>query len=93
MGVACGVLIISGAVLQHSGQRLKVGNGSAIVVIATIVGAPAIYFGMLIGGILSVIGAYLGLTWKPRGGATPQSLNSAWSFKLASEVCEGPLLS
>jgi hypothetical protein len=73
IGVACGIVIILGAVLQHSGQRLKVKNGSIIVLIATIVGVPATYFGMLIGGILSATGVYFGLTWRPRDGAMPQT--------------------
>jgi len=73
IGIGCAVLIILGALLQHSGQRLKARNGSIIVLVATIVGAPASSFGMLIGGILSVIGAYLGLTWRPRAGATTQA--------------------
>jgi len=73
IGVACGIMIIIGAALQHSGQMPKVRNGSIIVLIATIVGVPATYFGMLIGGILSVIGAYLGLVWKPRSGPTLQT--------------------
>jgi len=72
IGVACGIMIITGALLQHSGQGSKVKNGSIIVLIATIVGIPGTYFGMLIGGILSVIGAYLGFTWRPRGGPTLQ---------------------
>jgi len=75
MGVACGVLIISGGVLQHSGQKSKVKNGSIVVLIATIVGVPSTYFGMLIGGILSVVGAYVGLTWKPRDVAKPPPSN------------------
>jgi len=75
IGVASGALIISGAVLQHSGQRLKVRNGSIVVLISTIVGVPATYFGMLIGGILSVTGAYLGLTWKPGQAAAPARVN------------------
>ena len=75
IGVACGVLIIFGAVLQHSGQQLKVKNGSIIVIIATIVGVPSTYFGMLIGGILSVVGAYVGLTWRQRDVAKPPTSN------------------
>jgi hypothetical protein len=65
IGVICGVLIIFGAVLQYSGQESNVRNGSILVLLATIVGVPSTYFGMLIGGILSITGAYAGLTWKP----------------------------
>jgi len=75
VGVACGAMIISGAILQYSGLKPKVRNGSTIVLIATILGIPGSYFGMLIGGILSVIGAYLGLTWKPIEGEMPPNSN------------------
>jgi hypothetical protein len=75
IGVACGILIIFGAVLQHSGQKSKVKNGSIIVLIASIVGVPSTYFGMLIGGILSITGAYIGLTWKPQERVAPATLN------------------
>jgi hypothetical protein len=71
IGVVCGLLIVFGAVLQYSGQKSRVRNGSIIALIATIVGVPASYFGMFVGGILSIIGAYLGLTWKPRDEMTP----------------------
>jgi len=68
IGVVCATLVTIGAVLQYSGQKSKVRNGSIMVLIATIVGIPTTYFGMLIGGILSMVGAYLGFSWNP--GAT-----------------------
>lgn len=73
LGAMCGVLIIFGAVLQHSGKKSKVKNGSIVVLLATTVGVPSTYFGMLIGGVLSMIGAYSGLTWKQGTGGRPVS--------------------
>ena len=68
--VACGVLIIFGAVLQRSGLKSRVRAGSITLLIATIVAAPSTTFGFLIGGILSTYGGYLGLTWTGKGLAT-----------------------
>ena len=73
VGVVCGVVIVLGAVLQYSGQGPKVKKGSIVVLIATLVGVPSTYFGMFLGGILSIMGAYVGLTWKPRDLTSPQS--------------------
>ena len=70
-GVVCGLLTIFGAVLQYSGRKSRVKSGSIIVLAATVVAIPSTYFGMFLGGILATYGAYVGLTWKPRIGATP----------------------
>jgi hypothetical protein len=71
IGAICGTLIIVGAVLQHSGEKSRVRRGSILVLIASIVGIPSTYFGMFIGGILSVVGAAQGLAWKPLDKAAP----------------------
>jgi len=51
--------------MQYSGARSKVKVGSILVLLATVIGIPATSFGWLIGGILSTLGAYMGLGWKP----------------------------
>jgi len=65
IGVACGALIIIGAILQYSADMSKVRRGSFLVLAATIVGIVPTTFGLLIGGLLSITGAGLGLAWKP----------------------------
>jgi hypothetical protein len=65
IGIICGVSIIGGAVLQYSGDRSKAKRGSILILIATILGIPGTVFGMFVGGVLSLAGAYLGLVWKP----------------------------
>jgi len=71
IGVGCAILIVIGGVLQYSGQKSKVRIGSIIVLIATIVGVPTTLFGMFIGGVLSTLGAYMGLTWDSEMTTTP----------------------
>ena len=63
-GAACGTLIIVGAVLQFSGRVSSVKRGSMLVLVGTIIGIPATSFGWILGGLMSVLGAALGLTWK-----------------------------
>ena len=64
LGGLCGTLIIAGAFMQRSGQKSKVRSGSIMLLVAAVVAAPWTGFGLLIGGILSICGGYLGLTWK-----------------------------
>jgi hypothetical protein len=73
IGAICGVLIIVGAVLQFSGKKARVRIGSLLVVVASIIGAPSTYFGMIIGGFLSVVGAALGFGWKSSNEDVPGS--------------------
>src|SRR5712692_2230264 len=70
LGAICGISIIIGAVLQYSGEKSRVRVGSILVLVASIVGIPSTFFGLIIGGILSVVGAALGLTWKPKSSHT-----------------------
>ena len=65
IGAACGVSTIVGAALQRSGKPSTVRAGSVLVLAATIVGAVPTTFGYLIGGVLCVSGAAVGLSWKP----------------------------
>jgi len=94
IGVICGGLVIFGAVLQYSGQESNVRRGSVLVLVATIAGAPSTYFGILFGGILSLVGAYVGLTWKPRMGRNPileaGGDRAHGSLQLGSFSCQEP---
>ncbi|MDA4126068.1 MAG: zinc ribbon domain-containing protein [Thaumarchaeota archaeon] len=65
VGLICGILIIVGAVLQYSEDKSRVRTGSIVVLVFTLVGIPFTFFGLIIGGIMSIIGAVLGFTWKP----------------------------
>jgi hypothetical protein len=64
LGIILGVLIIIGAALQHSGNQSRVRKGSILVLVSTIIAIPFTFFGAIIGFILSLIGAILGLRWK-----------------------------
>lgn len=64
-GVICGTLTVVGAILIDSGEIHKVKNGSILVLVFSIlswIGADA---GLLVGFVLGLVGAILGLTWKP----------------------------
>jgi hypothetical protein len=65
VGALCGISIVAGAVLQYSGKKSRVRTGSILALFALVIGIPTSFFGMVIGGILSVVGVALGLTWKP----------------------------
>ena len=64
VGAACGIAIIAGAFLQWTGAGEKVRLGTWLILIATIVAMPSTYFGIIVGGILSVTGVALGFSWK-----------------------------
>ncbi len=64
-GAVCGIVIIVGALLQYSGGRTQVRRGSILVLVGAILGAPFTSFGWILGGLLSVLGAALGLGWDP----------------------------
>ena len=64
-GAACGLSIVIGAFMQRSGKVRVVRAGSILVVAASVVGIPGTFFGMILGGALSVAGAARGLSWKP----------------------------
>jgi len=73
VGAVCGVVIMAGAVLQYSSEKQRVRRGSLLVLGATIIAAPATFFGLIFGGLLSVIGGGLGLSWKPPSQAPPSA--------------------
>ena len=65
IGAGCGILTVVGAALQSSGSRSRVRRGSILVLVATIIGSAPTDFGYLIGGLLSILGAALGISWEP----------------------------
>jgi hypothetical protein len=67
IGAICGISIIAGAVIQYSGERLKVRAGTILILVASLIGIPSTYFGMIMGGVLSVVGVVLGSAWRPLG--------------------------
>lgn len=64
-GLICGILTILGAVWINSGEESKVRNGSILVLIFSILSWFGAAGGFFIGFLLGLIGAILGLTWKP----------------------------
>jgi len=64
-GLICGLLTILGAVWINSGETDKVRNGSILVLIFSILSWFGAAGGFFLGFILGLIGAILGLTWKP----------------------------
>lgn len=92
VGAICAVLIIIGAILQYSGVKSRVKQGSILILIATFAAAPGTFFGGLFGGPLSLIGAALGLTWKrPRASVPPTKLGTMLRafFRVFPHVLEG----
>jgi hypothetical protein len=64
-GLICGLLTILGAVWINSGEQGKVRNGSILVLIFSILSFVGAAGGFFLGFLLGLIGAILGLTWKP----------------------------
>jgi hypothetical protein len=64
-GLICGILTILGAVWINSGEKDKVRNGAILVLIFSILSWIGAAAGFFIGFLLGLIGAILGLTWKP----------------------------
>jgi hypothetical protein len=73
-GFICGLLTIFGAVWINSGEKDKVRNGSILVLIFSILSWAGSAGGFFIGFLLGLIGAILGLTWKP---STPETTAKA----------------
>jgi len=64
-GLICGLLTILGAVWINSGEKDKVRNGAILVLIFSILSWFGAAGGFVIGFLLGLIGAILGLTWNP----------------------------
>lgn len=69
LGLVWSILVIYGATLISSGETDKVRTGSILVLIFSIISWFGAGGGFFIGFILGLIGAILGLIWKPSGGA------------------------
>ncbi len=65
IGRVCGALIIVGAALQYSSNQSRVTTGSVLVLAFAVIAIPFTFFGLIIGFVLSLVGAILGLRWKP----------------------------
>ncbi len=71
IGAAGGVSIVVGSLMQRSGGKTRVKRGSYVVLIGTILGGPGTFFGMIFGGLLSIVGSALGLAWNPSAEVPP----------------------
>lgn len=69
LGLVWGILTLIGAIMMNSGDPSKVRTGSILVLIFSIISWFGAIGGFFIGFLLGLIGAILGLTWKP---STPE---------------------
>jgi len=65
IGLVWGIITLVGAIMINSGEPSKVKTGSILVLIFSILSWFGAYGGLFIGFLLGLIGAILGLTWKP----------------------------
>jgi hypothetical protein len=65
LGLVWGILTLIGAIMINSGEPSKVKTGSILVLIFSIISWVGALGGFFIGFLLGLIGAILGLTWKP----------------------------
>lgn len=65
LGLIWGILVLVGALMMNSGDPGKVRTGSVLVLVFSIISWFGAAGGFVIGFILGLIGAILGLTWKP----------------------------
>jgi hypothetical protein len=65
LGMVWGILTLIGAVMINSGEPSKVKTGAILVLIFSIISWFGAAGGFFIGFLLGLIGAILGLTWKP----------------------------
>ena len=70
LGLVWGILTLIGAVMINSGEPGKVKTGAILVLIFSIISWFGAAGGFFIGFLLGLIGAILGLTWKPERSAT-----------------------
>jgi hypothetical protein len=71
LGLIWGILVLVGAIMINSGEPSKVRTGSILVLIFSIISWFGAAGGFLIGFLLGLIGAILGLTWKPEKAPPP----------------------
>ncbi len=65
LGLVWGIITLIGAIMINSGVPSKVRTGSILVLIFSIISWFGAAGGFFIGFLLGLIGAILGLTWKP----------------------------
>jgi hypothetical protein len=71
-GLVCGILVVAGAAMMYSEKIGRVRAGAILVLIFSILSWFGTTGGLIVGFILGLIGAILGLVWKPsRGAAAP----------------------
>jgi len=73
-GAVCGTLTVAGALWINTGEKPKVKRGSILVLVFSILSWIGAEGGLVIGFILCLIGAILGLTWKPQIKEEPPAL-------------------
>lgn len=66
LSVAVIALGVIGILWMNTGETRKIQSGSIFVLVASIIAFPTM-FGFAIGSLLMLIGAILGLTWRPQG--------------------------
>jgi len=71
LGVVWGMLVIIGAALTYTGKPSSVKAGSIMGLIFGLLSLLEIAGGLYIGFILALIGAILGLVWKPPAAPAP----------------------
>jgi len=64
-GAVCGVVIIAGGALINSSSAGRRKGGGVLALLALLIGAIPDLGGLLIGFILALVGAVMGLTYKP----------------------------
>jgi len=65
LGLIWGILVIVGATMMNSGNPARVRTGSILVLIFSILSWFGAIGGFFLGFLLGLIGAILGLAWKP----------------------------
>ncbi len=71
LGIVWGILVIIGAALTYTGKPGNVKAGAVLGLIFGLLSLLEIAGGLYIGFILALIGAILGLVWKPPAQLTP----------------------
>lgn len=65
MGVIWGIITLIGAIMMNSTDKSRVRIGSILVLIFSIISWFGSLGGLILGFLLGLIGAILGLTWNP----------------------------
>lgn len=84
VALAAVILVLSflGASWINSANPSRVKSGSTVVLVAALIAFPTLW-GFGVGSLLMIVGAIIGLTWKPRSArerAAPVQPASPWEF-------------